>query len=103
MIAPRGRGRCGKPHNSFGWQRGDAKEASNELDGRQLLVCDMEVARGTEEAILGAKWRRQRKVVLLGAFYRAGAASRAVGEEVNLGGQSCSIKALVSPVFKKKR
>jgi hypothetical protein len=42
-------------------------------------------------------------VVLLGVFYRAGAASRAVGEEVNLGGQSCSIKALVSPVFKKKR
>jgi hypothetical protein len=41
--------------------------------------------------------------VLLGAFYRAGAACRAVGREIKGDGQSCSSKASVSSVSGGKR
>jgi hypothetical protein len=53
---------------------------------RRRVVLQRRSDIDVEEATLGAKRRRRRKGVLLGAFYRMGVVSRGIRREVNGGG-----------------
>jgi hypothetical protein len=66
---------------------GGAVHPSIDDERQRRVVLQRRSDIDVEEATLGAKWRRRRKGVLLGAFYRMGVVSRGIGREVNGGGQ----------------